>query len=331
MKLLVTGADGLLGSNLVPILLARGHSVTAMLQPGRQPRTLADLTVTYRSADLLNREAVEAAHLGMEAVIHCAASTRLWPPRHPSIRAINFQGTRNVVEAAMTAGIKRFIHVGTANSFAPGTRETPGDETGAYTGAHYGLDYMDSKYAAQEFVLERFRQYGFPVLVVNPTFLIGPFDRAPGSGRMLLALHAGKIRGYPPGGRNFVHARDAASAIANALELGECGDCHILGNVNLPYGEAFRLFAGILNVSPPVIPIPCWLNRSAGWVGSLVGSLTGQEPLVSREMTRIACDDHYYSAARAVQRLEMPQTPIAEAVQESWEWLEANGRGQDNE
>jgi dihydroflavonol-4-reductase len=324
MKILVTGADGLLGSNLVRELLTRDHSIRAFVQPGRQQKTLEGLTLEKFPGDLLNPKDVTGAAEGCEAVIHCAASTSVWPTRSDIVNRVNIEGTKNIIQAVRLNKVQRMIYVGTANSFGFGSKENPGVEGNPYKSATYGLDYMDSKYKAQQVILNEVKEKGLPAVIVNPTFMFGPYDSNPSSGAMIVALYKGKVPGYTSGGRNYLCAKDAAVAIANALTNGRVGECYILGNQNLSYEEAFTKIATTIGVKPPGIAIPPAFAKLYGRIGSLIGKITGKAPAISYPLSRIACDEHYFSPAKAVHELGLPQTPIEIGIKECFDWLKEN-------
>lgn len=325
MKILVTGADGLLGSNLVRELLYHGHTIRAFVQPGRQQKTLEGITLEKFPGNLLNGEEVTKAAEGCDAVIHCAASTSVWPVRSEIVNKVNIEGTKNVITAVRLNQVKRMVYVGTANSFGFGSKENPGIEGNPYKSGKYGLDYMDSKYKAQQLILKEVKEHSLPAVIVNPTFMFGPYDSNPSSGAMIVALYKGKVPGYTKGGRNYVCAKDAAIAITNALTKGRIGECYILGNQNLSYKEAFSKIASTIGVKPPSIAIPSTFATLYGRIGSLMGHISGKTPAISYPLSRIACDEHYFSPAKAVQELELPQTPIETGIKECFDWLNENG------
>jgi dihydroflavonol-4-reductase len=310
---------------LVRELLGRGHSIRAFVQPGRQQKTLEGLLIEKFSGNLLNRDQVEKAAEGCQAIIHCAASTSVWPTRSEIVNTVNIEGTRNIIESVKKNKVDRLIYIGTANSFGFGTKEVPGVEGNPYKSDTYGLDYMDSKYKAQQLVLQEIKENGLPAVIVNPTFMFGPYDSNPSSGAMIVALYKGKVPGYTTGGRNYVCAKDAAVAIANALTKGRVGECYILGNQNLSYNEVFGKIASAIGVKPPSIPIPSLFAKLYGRIGSLMGTLSRKAPAISYPLSRIACDEHYYSPAKAVKELELPKTPVEVGIKESFEWLKENG------
>lgn len=325
MKIFVTGADGLLGSNLVRELLSRGHAVRAFVQPGRQQKTLEGLSIERFEGNLLNEQEVTAGAAGCDAIIHCAASTAVWPVRSEIINKVNIDGTKNIIQAVYKNNIQRLVYVGTANSFGFGTKETPGIEGNPYKSATYGLDYMDSKYKAMLVVLEEVQKNSLPAIVVNPTFMFGPYDSTPSSGAMIAALYKGKVPGYTTGGRNYLCAKDAAVAIANALTQGRIGECYILGNQNLSYKEIFTTIASTIGVKAPSLAIPSVFAKLYGRIGSLMGNLTGKAPAISYPLARISGDEHYYNPGKARKELGLPQTPVETGIKESFEWLKENG------
>jgi dihydroflavonol-4-reductase len=324
VKIFVTGPDGLLGSNLVRELLSRGHEVQVLVQAGRHVSTLDGLDIQKVEGDLLNYDSLLKAAQGAEAIYHLAASTSIWPSRDPFVRKVNVEGTVNMLKVAKALNVKRFIHCGTANTFSFGDRENPGVEDTPYTGAHYGLTYMDSKMEAHHKVMEAVKE-GLPALVVNPTFMIGPYDSTPSTGAMIMGVASGKVKGYAPGGRNFIYVKDAAIGMANALEKGRIGESYIIGHENLNYKEAFTRFAKVFDIPPPQRAAPGWLLKTVGFVLQTVGKITGKKPLLTYPMAKISCDEHFFTAAKAVKELDLPQTPIEIGVKESIDWLTENG------
>ncbi|MBN1243371.1 MAG: NAD-dependent epimerase/dehydratase family protein [Spirochaetales bacterium] len=321
---LLTGADGFLGANLARALLSRGYRVRALLQPGREVGTLDGLDVEQARLDLMDAAALPGALEGVAALVHTVASTSVWPSRDGRQWALNVDVALALALAAREAGVRRFVHVGTANSFAAGTREAPGDERGPYDAGRFGLDYQDSKRAAQERLLE-LNGDGFEVVVANPTFMFGPFDSKPGSGELLLQVARGKVPGSAPGGRCFADVRDVAGGIVAALERGRPGECYILGGENLSYTEAFALIARTCGTRPPRLRLPAAAVLAFGAFGSALAALTGRAPKVSLPMARISCEGQYYGSAKAVAELGYSMRPVAEGIAAARDWFRTRG------
>ena len=323
--ILLTGANGFLGSHITRELLARGYVVRALVRRGSNRSTLADLPVNYVEGDICHAADVLGATIGCTAVIHAAALAQVNPARNPAVWAVNRLGTANVVQAARQHRVSRLVYVGTANVFGFGSKEQPGDEEQPYSGQQYGMDYMDSKVAATELVRRAADQDNVPAVLVHPSFLIGPLDSKPGSGAMLIAVAQRQLPGYTAGGKNFIHVRDAAVGTVNALTMGRIGQSYILGHENLTYYEAFTLMARVAGVAPPRFALSPGLTRLYGRFNDWRAALTGKPAQVTLPMAMIANDGHYFSSQKAINELNLPQTPIREAIQEAYDWFTEHG------
>ncbi len=324
MKILVTGADGLLGSNTVRALLDKKHEIRIFVQPGRQQKTLEGLALERFEGDLLDQSEVIKAAQGCDAIIHIAANTSVWPSRSEIVNKVNIDGTINIIAAAKNANVKRLICVGTASSFTWGTKEKPGDETSPYASGIYGVDYMDSKYKATQIILEEVKK-GLPAIVVCPTFMFGPYDSMPSSGAMIVAVYQKKVPGYSPGGKNYIYVKDVAAGIVNALTMGRIGECYIFGNENLSYKDAFEKISKTIGVKFSGRSIPGFVIKLYGFFCELFAKITGTKPTLSYPLARLSCDNHYFSSVKAVKELNLPQTPIEIGIKEAFDWLKENG------
>jgi len=322
--IVVTGADGFLGSNVTRALLDSGYRVRALLEPGRDTGTLDGLAVEERRGSLLDPAFLEESVRGAAAVIHTAASTAVWPSRIPSMRALNVDAALGLARAAKAAGASAFIHVGSASSFAWGTVEHPGDEMGPYGSGYLGFDYLDTKREAQEAMLG-LDGPGFRVVVVNPTFMFGPFDSKPSSGEMILSVARRKVPGYTSGGRSFADVRSVAGGIVSALERGRGGQCYILGGHNLSYRDAFAVMASVVGVKPPRLRLPGAAALAYGAVGSAVSALTGRAPKLSLPMTRVSLEGQYYDSSKAERELGYRKGSLEGAVQAAVDWFRVRG------
>jgi len=325
MKVFVTGADGLLGTHIVLELLQQHYEVRVFLLPNSPSKTLDGLPIERTYGNILEPATIQKAMQGCDAVIHAAASTAMWPTRNATVRRINIDGTDNMIAAALQQNVRRFVYVGSGSSFDFGTKEKPGDENSPFTGGMYKLDYIDSKYIAQEHVLQAVRERGLPALVVAPTFMFGPHDSKPGGGQIIINVYQGKVPAFSTGGKNYVHARDVATAIVNSLKQGGVGECYLAGHENLTWQEVFTKIAIIVGVHPPSIRLPPVLTKSVGYLSTAYGKLFRANPPINHALAIISCDGQYFSAQKAVRELNMPQTPVDTAIQESFEWLKANG------
>ena len=325
MKIAITGPDGLLGSNVTRMLVDNGHEVVAFVQPYKAIPTLEPLPIEIRRGDVLDPDSVLDGVKGCNAIIHIATNTSVWPSRSESVRKVNIEGTRNVLDAAEHFNVERLVYIGTANSFTFGSKNHPGDENTPFGAAHYKMDYIDSKRAAMELVLKRHVESRLPVILIHPTFMIGPYDSTPSSGQMLIRLYRRKVPGYTDGGKCWVHVHDVAQAITNSLSMGRLGESYIAGGYNLSYKEFFGIAADVMGIRAPTLRIPNSLTLLIGLMQSIVSTVTKRPPLLSYAMARIGCDGHYYDTNKAERELAMPKTDIRFAIEESIRWFEENG------
>lgn len=324
-KVMVTGADGFLGSNIVRELIKRQYQVIAFIEPSREAKTIKGLQhVTLKRGDILARKDVLEAMAGCNFVIHAAANTSVFPARSAHVREINIEGTKNVIAAAVQHRIHRLIHVGSANTFGFGSQENPSDETHPYACTRFQSDYMDSKMEAHYEVLKAVEVYNLPAIIACPTFMLGDFDTKPSSGAMIAAIYSENLPGYTKGGRNYIYVKDVATGIVNALSKGRIGEAYILGNVNLNYKEAFSLIASTIGVSPPKRLLPAWIARAYGLYGSIIHHFFNIKPAVDYSMAAIACEGFYYTSYKVIEELALPQTPIQTAILSSYECLKTN-------
>jgi len=321
----LTGADGFLGSNVARALLRSGYRIRAALEPSRDTGTLGGLEIEEYRGSLLDPGFRASLVAGVDAVIHTAASTAVWPGRSPSMRLLNVDAAVGLARASATAGVVSYIHVGSASSFAWGDKEAPGDETGPYGSARFGLDYLDTKREAQEALLSLDRGT-MRLVVCAPTFMFGPYDSKPSSGEMILAVAGRKVPGYTRGGRSFADVRAVAMGIVAALERGRDGQCYILGGRNLSYREAFATIAGVVGVEPPRLSLPAPAALVVGALGSAAGRLLGRAPRLSLPMTRVSLEGQYYSSAKAERELGYVVGDLEDAARSAIAWFKDTGR-----
>lgn len=321
MTTLVTGATGLLGNNVVRLLLDRGQAVRALVRKGAGEKSLAGLDVEVAAGDIRNADDVQAACRGVQAVIHAAARLTIgWSDLEQS-QSVNVIGTRHVGQAARQAGI-RMVHVSTVDTFAPGSPQHPADEESA--GPKPLCTYVVTKRQAEVEIQELVTQ-GLDAVIVNPGFMLGPWDWKPSSGRMLVEVGSRFMPLAPHGGMSLTDARDVAAGVLAALERGTRGRRYILAGHNITYFDAWRLFAEVAGGRPPWGLAPRPLARLTGWVGDAWGQLTGKEPDINSAAIQLSELFHYYSSARAVTELGYRFRPAQESVEAAWAWFLENG------
>lgn len=322
MRVLVTGATGFLGANVVRALLDGGHDVRAAVRARSNTLGLDGLEVERSDLSLSDEASVAAGVDGCDAVVHAAAMVWVGRTGVEAMRRVNVDGTATVVRVAGEAGV-RLLHVSSVDALGMRPDGEPADEDVARTG-FCGAAYEWTKRQAEAVVLDAVEQ-GLDAVVVNPAYMLGPWDVKPTSGRMLLQIAAGRARLAPVGGNCFLDVRDAARSIVTALEQADRGARYILGGVNLPYFEAWTRIAEVIGAPQPLGRVPRPVTWLAGQAGGLWGRLTGNEPEINPLTAKMGDLPHYFSSARAAAHLGHPECDFECAVADAWQWLEKHG------
>jgi dihydroflavonol-4-reductase len=324
MRALITGADGLLGSNLTRELLDQGFTVRALVHPASAAPTLAGLPLELVRGDITDPAQILAATDGMDYVFHCAAITDLHAD--PAlVWAVNLEGTRNVLAACLEKRVRRLLFIGSASSYQYGTAAAPGTEANPFPAAYRGVAYIESKAAAADLVRQYVASRDLDAVILAPTFMLGAHDSRPSSGALIQQFITRTLRYVSPGSRNFAYVGDVAKGVAAAVTKGRRGEVYLLGGQNLSYRDFFTRVARIAGVAPPRATVPAALVRAAGLLGSGYETVTGKAPLLNNTLARFACSQTCYSPARAVAALDLPQTPVETGIIASIESLKRYG------
>ena len=316
----VTGATGLVGNNVVRLLVRRGSSVRAVVRSAG--RALDGLHVQVANAALADEHALQQAIDGAAAVVHSAAMVHCGWRHLDDMHAANVDGARRVARAARRAGA-RLVHVSSVDAIGLTADGSPADEE-TPPGGMPECPYVVTKREAERAVLDEVQQ-GLDAVIVNPVYMIGPWDWKPSSGRMLLEVGAGKGLFAPPGANDFVDVRDVAEGILAALEKGTRGRRYILGGHALSYLDAWRIFARAAGRMQPLGVAPRAAVRMAGWVGDLVSLFTRRELPVNSAATTMSMLPHNFSSARAIAELGYSFRPFEATVADAWEWFVDHG------
>ena len=323
MRVLVTGATGLVGCNVVRALLAAGYDVRAGIRERSNLLGLQDLAVERVEVDLTDVATVRAAVEASDAVIHAGAAVGVGETGRAWMEAVNIGGTRAVCEAAAQAQVP-MVHVSSVDALGIRSWEHPADEDVAPNMAFLGSPYVDSKRAAEVAVLD-FVSRGLHGVIVNPTFMIGPWDIRPSSGEMILEVARGRGRFPTRGGNNFVDVRDVAAAIVRALETGEAGRRYILGNENLTYWDAWTRMARVVGGARPLVHAPYPAAWAVGQAGRLWGRWTGVEPPINPLSVALGHLPHYFDPSRAREELGLKASDLDRAIGDAWQWFQTYG------
>jgi dihydroflavonol-4-reductase len=325
MTVLVTGASGFLGSHVARLLAERGERVRVLVRPGREGRNLEGLPVEMVAGDLRDEASLAKASDGVETVYHVAADYRLWARNPREIYESNVSGTRNLLEAARKAGVKRFVYTSTVATMAVPHGDSLPDERTVTSLEQMIGHYKRSKWLAEQEALSAARA-GMPVVIVNPTTPVGPGDAKPTpTGRTIVDFLNGRMPAYVETGLNWVPVEDAAAGHLLAAERGVIGERYILGGENLSLKQVLDLLAGVSGRPAPRVRLPHAAALAAGYVDAAVSRVLGREPRIPLEGVRMARHSMFVNADRARRELGFAPGPVVAALDRAVRWFRANG------
>jgi dihydroflavonol-4-reductase len=288
---LVTGATGFLGEHLCRELVARGHQVRGLARTGSP--LLEDAGVEMIRGDVTSGSELAKATTGVACVFHLAGVVSRDPDDGQRMMRLHVDGTRRVMEAMRDARVKRMVLASTSGTVAVSKDPQVFDETFDYaTDIVAGWPYYASKIYQEKLAFRLGPEFGIDVIAVNPSLLLGPGDRRMSSTGDVRRFLRGQIPTVPKGGVNFVDARDAALATANAIDRGTPGQRYLLGGPNWTVAEFFGRLERVSKVRGPRWKLPSKLSQ---WGASIIEEIyrrRGDEPPVDR--ISVEMSEHYW-------------------------------------
>jgi dihydroflavonol-4-reductase len=318
MKILVTGATGFLGSEIVRQLLAKGDTVRILARNPDKSDLLADLKskIEVVQGDVTDPLSLKDAMQGMEQVFHAAAFVGFGGKSdRTKLHEINVQGTANVVNAALATGIKRVVLTSSMAAF--GRPEKAGamiDESLQWQESKNNSEYAKSKYAA-EMEIHRGIAEGLDAVIVNPALIFGVGRKGENTMQIIEQIRSGKLPAVPSGATNVVDVRDVARGHLLAMERGKTGERYFLGGENLEWKQIVHTVATAFGVKAPTRTLPFGLLIVGATVLETLTNLIGMRPLITRETIRTSASRQQYSTAKAEKDLGYSFRPFQETAQ----------------
>ena len=300
MKILVTGGTGFLGKHLTPKLLAAGHEVR-LIGRSQPPPELA--RAEYFPGELSDRAAVSAALSGVDVVYHLAGRVSFDPRDGRAMYALHVDATRELLKDAHLAKVKRFILASTSGTTAVSKEErTATEEDVAPIPVIGRWPYYLSKLYEEQLTVEFCRAKKLPLVVLNPSLLLGPGDERLSSTWTVMKFLRQELPAVPGGGFSFVDVRDAADAFVQALTRGDLYGKHLLG-LNMPFTEFFSRLENLSGVPSPKFRLPSQLNILGAGLLEKLAKWRGLEPGLDVHSAEIAEHFFYLNADKAQREL----------------------------
>ena len=317
--ILVTGASGHVGANLVRALLAQGRPVRALVH--RDRRALAGLDVEAVAADLAEPSTLRAAFRGVEVVYHLASSISINLESWDEVERVNLQGTRNVIEACLQNDVRRLLYFGSIHAYDHAPFDQPMDEDRPLLTDSRAAPYERSK-ALAELETRHSLDRGLDAVILIPTAIAGPFDFRPSYlGQALQLLARGRIPALVRGGYDWVDVRDVVDGAIAAERLAPRGTRYILSGHWHSLREVAQFVANNTGMPAPRFSVPIWLAQLAQPIMAKLAQVSGAQPIYTRPMLHAMKSNHNISHARASRDLGYSPRPFQQTINDTLKWF----------
>lgn len=324
MTVFVTGATGFIGGALLKRLLDQAKGVHLLVRPGSS-LTLDHPKIRVFHGGLDDLAVLKKGMRGCDALFHLAAWVRTASDDRLLLDRTNVEGTRRIIEAASSEGIRKVVYTSSVVAIGPSNGTVADEKTIRRTGFLTG--YERTKALAEEEMVEAARN-GFPAVIVSPSLVFGPTDslKRYSFNRFLLDFITGRFTVLPGDGEqviNAVYIDDVVEGHLLALEEGRIGERYILGGENTSLNALAELVNGLLKKKrrPPHLPLP--LLKGASWIEWGLSAMLGREPRITPRSIAVYRHDWAYSSEKAKAELGYRPIPLREGVKRVIDWAAA--------
>ena len=326
-KVLVTGATGFLGKHLLEHLLHRGEKQVRILTTSA-PDWLQSCDVEVIEGSITSREILKIALEGVQQVYHLAGRVSRNDEEKRQMYAVHVDGTRILCEGAVAAGVRRIVLASSSGTIAitEDGFEIPNEEWPTPIEIIAKFPYYSSK-LYQEKTARAICKDRLQLVIVNPSLLLGPGDDRLSSTQDVLKFLAGDIPATPPGGINFVDARDVAPALYQAMQRGLPGHRYLLGGPNWTLERFFAHLERVSKVSAPRFKVPAKLHTVSSKLVEGIYKTLGKTPPVepvSMEMSRYYW---YADSSKAKEELDFATRDPQETLHDTVQYLRSHFLG----
>ena len=322
---LVTGATGFVGSAVARALMVRGRRVRVLARPNSDRRNLTGLAVEIAEGAMEDPRSLARAVAGCRYVYHVAADYRIWVPDPAPMFRANVDGTRDLLTAALDAGVERVVYTSSVATLGLVPGGSADEETQNSIDDMIG-PYKRSKFMAEEVAQGLARERGLPVVIVNPSTPVGPGDIKPTpTGRLIVEAARGQMPAFVDTGLNIVHVDDVAEGHLAAAEKGRIGERYILGGENMALAEILAEVAQAVGRRPPWLRVPHGVLFPVAIGAELAARVSGRDPFVTLDGVRMSRKKMYFTSEKASRELAYAPRPAREAIADAVTWFEANG------
>lgn len=320
-KIVVTGANGFLGSWVTRALVSEGHDVVALVRKNSDVSELAGVGCRFFNGDVTDLSSLLECFDGADSVFHLAGVIAYKKAQRQLMDRVNVGGTENVIEACKQKNVRRLVYLSSVVAIGAGFSASEIlTESSVFNLSNLDLGYFETKRRAEQLVMAACSQNTLDAVVLNPSTIYGAGDAKKGSRKMQVKVAQGKFNYYPPGGVNVVAVEDVVAGILSAWKVGRKGERYILAGENLLIKELFAMIAAEAGVPAPSIQIPKFVLHAVGIIGDCMDSFGLKGPL-SRENAHTTTMFHWFDATKAKSELGFTARPAKEAIHNSVQWM----------
>jgi dihydroflavonol-4-reductase len=319
MNIFITGSTGFIGKHTTELLAKTHHKLKLLVRKTSKSPFINSQNTTLVQSDLLDKHSLLEGMKGCDSIINIAGHYTFWEPDKKIYSKTNIDGTRNVMECALEANIKKVVHVSTAGIFGKPKEEPFNEESSV--GPNRFSEYFQTKYEGEQIAWDLFRTKRLPLVVIYPVCVLGAGDTK-ASGRYISDLIKGKLPATILNKRifSFVYVKDVAQAIINALEKeGNIGEKYLIGNYRYTWGEINKMISDIAGVPLPKFSLPDSVAVLNAYFLTGLANIIKKPPLwgLAIDQIKVMKAGFNVDGRKAERELGIKYTPITFALKEA--------------
>jgi dihydroflavonol-4-reductase len=322
--ILVTGATGHIGNVLIRQLCAENARVRGLIMYGEDTQPLKGLNIELIEGDVLDYPSLLAAFNGVDIVYHLAGMITIMPGNDPLVKLVNIQGTRNIIQAAKDAGVRRVVYVSSIHALKRVPHGMIIDEKIPFDAIYSSGIYDHSKACASMEILRSVKE-GLDAVIACPTGVIGPFDfKGSEIGKIVLDCMDKKPQLYFEGAYDFVDVRDVARGLRLMAEQGSTGETYILSGKQVKVVELINTIQEILGNQIVKIKVPIRLIKLIAKIAPIYYTLSHTKPRFTPYSVETLLSNSAISRGKAETNLGFSSRPIRDSLADSVAWFNAS-------
>ena len=318
--ILVTGAAGHIGNVLVRELLSKGRQVRALILPGEDISSLDGLEIELVEGNVLDAVSLDQAMKGIDTVFHLAGVISIMPGRNEWMRTVNVIGTKNVLKAAIDAGVKRLVYTSSIHALSRNWTGKINEKVPFNPNNPVG-GYDRTKAEASLAVLDAVKD-GLNAVIVCPTGVIGPHDYSGSEmGDLLMDWLRRRLHFLVKGAYDFVDVRDVARGHILACDRGKTGEVYILSGWQIKVLELKKLVQEALGRRIVSVTVPIWMAKIGAKITPLYYRLTKKRPRFTDYSLETLQSNSDVSCKKAKRDLGYKPRNLTTTIKDTVMWL----------